>query len=64
MASSGGDKELSFEPVTITFIDLLYFVPNLHKRRDEPSELQLLQGITGTFRPGTRSCCLLRTCSL
>lgn len=39
-------------PVTITFIDLKYFVPNPHKCEGEPAELQLLQGNTGIIRPG------------
>lgn len=52
-ATSGADDELSFDPVTITFIDLKYFVPNPNQRGGEPPELQLLQGITGTIRPGT-----------
>lgn len=59
LASGGGEEELSFDPVTITFVDLKYFVPNPHKGESEPLELQLLQSITGTIRPGMH-CCVCR----
>jgi hypothetical protein len=39
----------AFEPVTLAFVDLCYFVPHPKKRRQE---LQLLTNITGSFLPG------------
>ena len=45
-----GDTELNlpFKPVTLTFSDLRYYVPN----PSGEGELQLLKGIYGVFRPG------------
>ena len=42
------DLNLPFEPVTLTFNDLHYFVPNPKGE----GELELLKGIYGVFRPG------------
>lgn len=39
---------LPFVPITLTFSDLHYFVPNPKGR----GELELLKGIYGVFRPG------------
>ncbi|KAK2970230.1 hypothetical protein RJ640_021666 [Escallonia rubra] len=46
---------LPFKPVTITFEDVQYFVNTPKKMREqgfEQKRLQLLQDITGAFRPG------------
>ena len=45
---------LPFDPITITFRDLHYYVPTPEPQRvrDGPKELELLKGITGAFRPG------------
>lgn len=50
-ATNGGAKSalnLPFEPITLTFHDLHYFVPN----PAGSGELELLQGIYGVFQPG------------
>jgi ABC-type transport system involved in cytochrome bd biosynthesis fused ATPase/permease subunit len=39
---------LPFDPVTLTFNDLHYYVP----KPGGPGELELLKGIYGVFRPG------------
>ena len=51
---SGNDKalDLPFQPVTLTFNDLHYFVPN----PKGSGELELLRGIYGVFRPGAHPC--------
>lgn len=49
---SNGSCELDappFEPVTVAFQDLHYFVPHPGKKGEE---LELLKGITGSFLPG------------
>ncbi|KAG8477556.1 hypothetical protein CXB51_030215 [Gossypium anomalum] len=45
---------LPFEPITISFKDVQYFVDTPKKLREQgyPQRLQLLQDITGAFRPG------------
>eukprot|EP00892_Ulva_mutabilis_P008761 jgi/Ulvmu1/6257/UM028_0115.1 len=48
---SGDGHKLPFTPVTITCINLCYFVPNPHKGATE--DLQLLRGITATLQRGT-----------
>eukprot|EP00892_Ulva_mutabilis_P008760 jgi/Ulvmu1/6256/UM028_0114.1 len=48
--SDGDGNKLPFTPVTITCINLCYFVPNPHKGAKE--DLQLLRGITATLQPG------------
>lgn len=56
--TTGGNKDPSdtkkalnfqFEPVTLAFKDLKYFVPNPD---GTSSELELLKGVSGVFRPG------------
>lgn len=46
----GASDQLAFTPVTITCIDLCYFVPNPNK--DATQDLQLLRGVTATLQPG------------
>ncbi|KAK5783684.1 hypothetical protein PVK06_038197 [Gossypium arboreum] len=45
---------LPFKPITISFKDVQYFVDTPKKLREQgyPQRLQLLQDITGAFRPG------------
>ncbi|PRQ53695.1 putative molybdate-transporting ATPase [Rosa chinensis] len=46
---------LPFEPITISFEKLQYFIDTPQKLREQgfpPNRLQLLQDITGAFRPG------------
>jgi len=45
--SMGHGLVLPFEPITVTFRDVRYFVP-----LEGGGELELLKGITGAFRPG------------
>ena len=49
-------NKVEFTPVTITFIDLEYYVPNPSKGTSE--DLQLLRGVTGSVRPGAELDCL------
>ncbi|KAG1677137.1 hypothetical protein FOA52_000943 [Chlamydomonas sp. UWO 241] len=48
-APSGG---IPFEPITLVWQNLQYFVPNPSKTPDAPAELELLKGITGWAKPG------------
>ncbi len=50
-AAAGGDGASSFPftPMTLAFKDIDYFVPKPGSKREE---LQLLSGVTGSFRPG------------
>ncbi|KAL5849942.1 hypothetical protein ACOSQ4_007955 [Xanthoceras sorbifolium] len=50
-----GRMVLPFEPLTMTFKDVQYFVdttPEMRKHRFNQKKLQLLHDITGIFRPG------------
>ncbi|KAG1677139.1 hypothetical protein FOA52_000945 [Chlamydomonas sp. UWO 241] len=51
-ASPGGD--IPFEPITLVWQNLQYFVPNpsVGKTPDAPAELELLKSITGWAKPG------------
>ncbi|KAG2454171.1 hypothetical protein HYH02_001206 [Chlamydomonas schloesseri] len=56
--SGGGDAaaalggEMSFKPVVMAFKDVSYFVPHPDKGNQKGKELQLLNGVSGVFRPG------------
>ncbi|XP_061351426.1 pleiotropic drug resistance protein 3-like isoform X1 [Gastrolobium bilobum] len=55
---STGKMVLPFEPLTITFKDVQYFVdtpPEMKKHGSNEKKLQLLRDITGAFRPGILS---------
>ncbi|OIW00175.1 hypothetical protein TanjilG_29165 [Lupinus angustifolius] len=52
---STGKMVLPFEPLTIAFKDVQYFVdtpPEMRKHGSNEKKLQLLRDITGAFRPG------------
>ncbi|KAF1867088.1 hypothetical protein Lal_00049516 [Lupinus albus] len=54
-SQSTGKMVLPFEPLTITFKDVQYFVdtpPEMRKHGSNEKKLQLLRNITGAFRPG------------
>jgi len=48
-AGSAGGVALTFTPVTFAFQEISYFVP---KPKASGEELQLLRGVSGSFRPG------------
>ncbi|XP_050380227.1 pleiotropic drug resistance protein 3-like isoform X2 [Argentina anserina] len=55
LASTNGGTVLPFEPIIISFEKLQYFIDTPQKLREQgfqPNRLQLLQDITGAFRPG------------
>ncbi|KAK1591889.1 hypothetical protein Q3G72_015377 [Acer saccharum] len=57
-----GRMVLPFEPLTITFTHVQYFVdtpPEMRKRGFNEKKLQLLHDITGSFRPGILTALLL-----
>lgn len=46
--------EIPFEPITLVWQHLQYFVPNpaADGKKETPAELELLKGITGWAKPG------------
>ncbi|KAG5229491.1 pleiotropic drug resistance protein [Salix suchowensis] len=50
-----GRMVLPFEPLTMTFTDVQYYVdtpPEMRKHGNQQKKLRLLSGITGAFKPG------------
>mmetsp|Transcript_17709 Transcript_17709/g.49550 ORF Transcript_17709/g.49550 Transcript_17709/m.49550 type:complete len:1558 (-) Transcript_17709:317-4990(-) len=55
LSSMGKTSKLPFQPLTLVWKDLHYFVPFPKGKdaKDTPKELELLKGITGYAQPGT-----------